>query len=451
VLLSSLVLLSLPAIIKLDGQPHADWQQFLGRFHPLAVHLPIGLLVLLPILEVAGARKPALREAAQLVLGLACVACLGSLLLGYLLAFGSGETGPALVRHLWGGIALAIGLMACFLIRPEWTIGGSRLYPIVLAATLLALVWTAHQGGSIAHGENYLTAYMPSPIRSLLGVSSAHADRVNAGTFYAKRVHPILDAHCIGCHGPSKSQGGLRLDSYRELIKGGKDGPVVVSKDPTHSLLLQRITLPADNARVMPAEGRPLLKREDIAILRAWIEAGASPEAASIDGVLDTKQPEETKVQPVGDYSALMAELTRMRASQGPKLLPVSSRPSDGLILNTADAPEAFDDAALTRFEKFAPYIVEVELGRTSITDKSFDILGTFTNLRAIHLEGTQVTGDGIDKLSHLSQLSYLNLSETKLSPAHLTALRSLKNLRRLYTFDTPAESVSNPVPSRGA
>ena len=46
----SFSLLLLPFIFKFDGKPHADWQQFLGRFHPLAVHLPIGLLVLLPIL-----------------------------------------------------------------------------------------------------------------------------------------------------------------------------------------------------------------------------------------------------------------------------------------------------------------------------------------------------------------------------------------------------------------
>ena len=54
----SLLLALLPWIVKLDGHPHADWQQFLGRFHPLAVHLPIGLLVLVPLLEIAGASRP---------------------------------------------------------------------------------------------------------------------------------------------------------------------------------------------------------------------------------------------------------------------------------------------------------------------------------------------------------------------------------------------------------
>lgn len=449
VLLTSAGLIALPEILKLDGKPHADWQQFLGRLHPLAVHVPIGLLVLLPVLEIAGARKPALREAAELVLGLACVACLGSMVLGYLLAFGSGETGPILSRHLWGGIALSIGLMVCFLVRPAWSKGASTLYPAILCGVLFALIWTAHQGGSITHGESYLTAYMPPRMRAFFGLSPANTGRTNTGSFYAKRIQPILDANCLACHGPSKSQGGLRLDSYEELIQGGKDGPVIVSRDFTHSLLLQRITLPVDNARVMPAEGRPLLKAEEIAALRAWVEAGASPQAETVAVVADSKQPEDTPPQPVGDYSALTSELAVMRASQGPKLLAVSGKPSDGLILNTADAPDGFDDAALARFGKFAPYIVEVDLARTAVTDKSFETLSAFPNLRVVHLEGTQVSGTGVEKLGHLSQLSYINLSETKLSPAALASLRSLKTLKHLYIFDTPAERVSNPASSR--
>src|SRR5580692_10771214 len=72
----SVLLLSLPWLVKLNGHPHADWQQFLGRFHPVAVHLPIGLLVLVPMLELVGALRPALREAAGFVLALAFASCL---------------------------------------------------------------------------------------------------------------------------------------------------------------------------------------------------------------------------------------------------------------------------------------------------------------------------------------------------------------------------------------
>src|SRR5580693_2818906 len=102
----SLLLLSLPWLVRLDGHPHADWQQFLGRFHPLAVHLPIGLLVLVPLLEIAGAFRPHLRQAAGFVLALAFAGCLLSLALGFLLAHGSGSAGIVVSRHMAGGIAL---------------------------------------------------------------------------------------------------------------------------------------------------------------------------------------------------------------------------------------------------------------------------------------------------------------------------------------------------------
>ncbi len=46
--LVSVTLLLLPFVFRLDGKTHADWQQFLGRFHPLVVHLPIGLILLVP-------------------------------------------------------------------------------------------------------------------------------------------------------------------------------------------------------------------------------------------------------------------------------------------------------------------------------------------------------------------------------------------------------------------
>jgi hypothetical protein len=92
-LLVSVVLLLLPWICRLDGKTHADWLQFLGRFHPLVVHLPIGLILLVPLLEIAGRVRPALLEAAAFVLSLSVFSCLLALTLGYLLAYGSVDAG----------------------------------------------------------------------------------------------------------------------------------------------------------------------------------------------------------------------------------------------------------------------------------------------------------------------------------------------------------------------
>ncbi len=96
-------------------------------------------------------------------------------------------------------------------------------------------------------------------------------------SFYAKQINPIFDANCVACHGEGKAKGGLRLDSYEQLMKGGKDGPVIIAGDAGKSVLLQRVTLPPDHKQFMPAEGRPPLRAEEIAWIKAWIQQGASP------------------------------------------------------------------------------------------------------------------------------------------------------------------------------
>jgi mono/diheme cytochrome c family protein len=438
----STVLALLPWIFKLDGHPHADWEQFLGRFHPLVVHLPIGLLVLVPLLEVAGTARPALREAAGFVLALAFVSCLVALTLGLLLAYGSGAAGLLVTRHMAGGIALTIGAMLCMVSRPLWVAGTmARVYPMLLTCTLLTLAWTAHMGGSITHGSNYLTQYMPVQLKRWMNVGT---QAPTAASFYGKHINPILDSNCASCHGEGQSKGGLRVDSYDLLIKGGNDGPVVVAGKPQNSLLLLRVTLPADHKQFMPAEGRPPLRAEQIAWIRAWIEQGASPTATTLQGISIREERAEEPPQPVGDYSALMPEIRQMDKGQGAKLVPVSAKPEDGLILFTVDAAASFGDAQLAQFQKFAPYIVDAELARTAVTGASFDTLRQFNHLRALHLEGTAIDGSGLAKIATLSQLTYLNLSGTQVTSAAAASLGSMKNLRHVYLYNTPAQPAAN-------
>jgi uncharacterized membrane protein len=431
----------LPFAARLDGRPHADWLQFLGRFHPLFVHLPIGMLVLLAFLELAGTNRPGLREAASFVLHLTFAASVVAVFFGIMLAYGSGVTGATVTRHMWGGIALLIELLVCITVRPVWASGQShRVYPALLAVSLLTLTWTAHQGGSLTYGNGYLTRYMPGPLTRLFPSAAAASDAAYAGSTYTRYIHPILDAKCVACHGANKVQGGLRVDFYDLLMKGGNDGVVIAPRNPDRSLLLQRVTLSPSDRHFMPAEGRTPLTADEIATLRAWILAGASPTATSIPGIGRSAESSDLPLQPVGDYSSLMNEILHMQRSEGAKLVAVSAKPSDGLILRTTDVATTFEDAQLALFQRFAPYIVEAELGRTAVTDNCFDTLSKFTNLRVLHLEGTAVTGQGLAKLSSLSQLTYLNLSGTKVTPGALAPLKAMPNLRHIYLFDTAAE-----------
>lgn len=123
--------------------------------------------------------------------------------------------------------------------------------------------------------------------------------------------------------------------------------------------------------------------------------------------------------------------------------MPVSANPSDGLILRTTDVAASFDDAQLANFQRFAPFIVEAELGRTAVTDAGVETLSQFKSLRALHLEGTAISGRTLARLSSLSQLTYLNLSATKVTSDTVAPLKSIPNLRHVYLFNTPAEPAS--------
>ena len=437
---AGVLLVVLPFVFRLDGKAHGDWLQLLGRFHPTLLHLPIGLIVLVPLLEIAGMKRPALREAADFVLRAALALALPTFALGFMLAYGAGDSGTTVTRHMWGAVALCIGLMLCILARPAWVAREQGfVYPALLSTSLLALLWTGHQGGSITHGGDYLTHYMPQSVRVLFPSSGVNG--ATAGSFYALHIRPVLDAKCVACHGSGSAKAELRLDSYDDLMHGGKDGAVIVPGKPEASILLARVTLQPGDPHFMPAEGRTPLTSGEISWIRAWIRAGATETATSVPGVNIGGERAEPPPQPVGDYSALVPEIQKMQSGLGAKLVPLSAKASDGLILRTVDVASSFGDAQLAGFERFAPYIVEAELGRTAVTDGCFETLRKFTHLRALHLEGTGITGSNLGKLSSLRQLTYLNLSGTKVTPQSVASVREMSNLRHLYLFNTAAEA----------
>ena len=55
-----------------------------------------------------------------------------------------------------------------------------------------------------------------------------------------RNIRPVLAQQCFACHTNTKS-GGLRLDSMKDMLTGGKSGPAVVPGDPDKSLLIAAI------------------------------------------------------------------------------------------------------------------------------------------------------------------------------------------------------------------
>jgi hypothetical protein len=107
-----------------------------------------------------------------------------------------------------------------------------------------------------------------------LGVPPAFAAEATP-VDYTREVKPLLAAHCYKCHGASQQKGGLRLDTAAFARQGGKHGPAVQPGRSAASLLVQLVEgTHADLAR-MPYK-KPPLAGAQIALLKAWIDQGAS-------------------------------------------------------------------------------------------------------------------------------------------------------------------------------
>lgn len=294
---------------------------------------------------------------------------------------------------------------------------------------------------------------------AILACGAAWADEAAAPAEAAAKLNfmgdvwPILSGRCVECHGPEKQKGDLRLDSPESIQKGGSFGPVIEAGNPDGSVFIELISLPADDADVMPAKGDPL-SAEEIALLRRWVEEGATfegwdpaapapmPDAASADSAAheaspdaappvediltilakDVPQPDEAVLDAVKAHGALA-----MRLGQNTPLVRV----------NYQRAWDEFDPGLLQSLAPLAPQLTWLNLAGTGVQDEHLALLAPLTKLTSLHLERTDITDAGLVHLKDLTNLRYLNLYDTNITDAGLENLKGLTNLEKLYLWQT--------------
>lgn len=106
-------------------------------------------------------------------------------------------------------------------------------------------------------------------------VHAAADDEAARPEFYTTKVQPIFEANCYRCHGGMNHRGGLSLATRAGVMKGGRDGAVVVPGDPAASLLVKLIRHegPSNDPGPMPPKSK--LSDADIATVERWVRAGA--------------------------------------------------------------------------------------------------------------------------------------------------------------------------------
>lgn len=252
---------------------------FLGRFHVLMLHLPIGIIVVVFLMEWLSRKEQYryLQSALPFLWGAMAVTSVFTVVLGYMHFAEGSFTGQSAYQHRFFGTAVAVLALVVGMLRTSSF--ADKYKPLFFPASavlLLLITITGHFGGNLTHGSTFLIEYAPQPIRSLGGLAPRRTitNLADADPF-ADIVGPMLMDKCQGCHNSDKHENDLNLTSYKSVMRGGENGKVVTPGNTEFSELLRRITRSPDDDEFMPAEGKPPLSARQVDIIRWWIEAGA--------------------------------------------------------------------------------------------------------------------------------------------------------------------------------
>ena len=261
---------------------------FLGRFHPVLLHLPVGLLLFGAALWVATLHRlgRSLRVALALCIWMGAASALLAAAAGWMLAQEAGYGGRVFDLHWRLGLATVALALVLLVLHHARTAKIAAIQGVVWFATLTCMGLGAHQGGALTHGETFLSEYAPDWLRPVLGGKRevpAASDATNASdTAFTEEerkkyaaARALFQHYCTECHGATKAKGDQRLHTAEGIAKGGKSGSSVVPGNPDKSLVLTRMLLPYNDKKHMPPEGKPQPASAEIDRLRNWVIAGA--------------------------------------------------------------------------------------------------------------------------------------------------------------------------------
>jgi uncharacterized membrane protein/mono/diheme cytochrome c family protein len=424
--------------------------EFIGHFHPLLVHLPIGILLTGLFLQWLSRREKykILYPAVPVILLCGVIAALVSCFTGWLLSISDDYDKSLLGWHQWMGISVAFSSLLLYVkVRNP----GAPYNEKMLAGLVLGLIFiTGHLGGSLTHGSDYLT----KPLADVFGKDSVPGTvikplaNVQEADVYHDVVRPILQTRCYGCHGANKQKGKLRMDDSVLLMKGGKDGKIIERGKPEESDMIKRLLLPVDNEDHMPPKEKPQPSENQIALLQWWISQGAEFGKK----VKDISQPEKIGRLLLALQKPIITEKTPMdipdevvekadgsvieqMKQRGITVLPLAQN-NNWLSVNFV-TDKKVNAEVLQWLPAIKKQLIWLKMGDTDISDSSMRVIGQLGNLRWLSLENTNITDKGIESIQSLKNLRYLNLVGTKVTTRGIMQLKELKFLHSLYLYRT--------------
>ncbi|HBT93070.1 MAG TPA: hypothetical protein DEB23_02160, partial [Chitinophagaceae bacterium] len=266
---------------------------FIGHFHPILVHLPIGILLFAIVLQLLSKWKKfnQLTNALPLAYLLGAISAVFSCFTGLALANNGDYDADLIFKHQWLGISVALfSLTGYYFIKKNKTVYSNWLSYFLL----LLIIVTGHLGGTLTHGAGYLTTGVAKEEGGLIKNEKPILTNAQEALVYKDIIQPILKDKCYGCHSAIKQKGKLRLDEKEWILKGGEDGIIIHAGEALNSSLYKNILLDPVDEQHMPPKGKPQITDQERMLLEWWINTGASfdkkvkelPQTNSIPNIL---------------------------------------------------------------------------------------------------------------------------------------------------------------------
>jgi hypothetical protein len=424
--------------------------EFFGHFHPLLVHLPIGILLIALLLEWLSKypRFSVSRNVLRLIWLCGMIGAGLSCATGYLLSL-SGDYEEELISwHMW--MALLVFVLSVIIFSMVSRKLNGLIYTIFLFLLLILIMITGHLGGSLTHGTDYLSSPLNNNATSDEFVQKPIPD-IKEARVYPDIVRPILQTNCYGCHGRQRQKGGLRLDDSTWIAKGGKDGFIIHPFKPSESELVKRLLLPLEDEHRMPPKEKKPLSKSDIAIIQWWVAEGADfskkvkdlSRTPKIDAMLLKKQAgQETKdlsadlsLVPVTPVDAADPKDIALLEAKKVQVIPVASN-SHYLSANFINAVD-ITDRDLALLVPLRKQLVWLKLGDQPVGDSAMVYVGQCSALTVLQLNHTGITDLGMQSLKDLHNLHVLNLVGTRVTAAGILAIKNLQQLNNVFLYKT--------------
>ena len=416
----------------------------IGRFHPLFVHLPIGFIIIGLMLDLFFRNKKEYLPVLSFIFLWAFITSILSIITGYLQYDREGYAWESVQWHLIMGI---FTMIFCLLFYLKLKYETFRILPknFLFASLSISLLITGHLGGNITHGSDHLIEPLPTEIKGFLGldyrndVIELDPENYKKAVFYTDIIQPILNQRCVSCHNDKKTKGGLKMNSFNAIMKGGKNGSVLMINNSIESKIYKRMTLPIEDRYHMPPKSRIQPSKEEIELIKIWIDNSASKDVLVGDLPISKKilvsfLPDKPNgIFPEKDVEpATNKQLSDLR-NMG--FLVVNIFESSPYLKVSCINIDDFRDKSIEQLISLKDNIVELDLSSTMVTDNVFEYIKDFKNLTVLKLDNTNVYGKKANFLSELPNLKKISLVNTTFDFKYISNFYKLPNLTNVNLF----------------